>query len=404
MIANRITMIALLGMIAASVCSLRAAEPTPVTGVSDAMRWLEVRSREMIRASKREMKDGTHAFPPQVGSGYEAFWLRDYVYMLEGCPEAFTDQELRQACLLFVKALRADGSGVDCIRFNGTSIYQPGYGSMGENPVADGGQFTVSLAWHTYQRLHDPALLDSMIGPLVRTMEAVPRNPRTGLVHIRPGGWDRCPYGFMDSVRQQGDVLFCSLLLIQADGQLADLLKAAGRPDDARGWLEEAQKLVLAVRKTFWDEKLGLFRAATEKCREPDLWGSAFAVYLGVTTPAQSLRVAGYFKEHYGQIVQHGQLRHLPTGEYWESACAKDTYQNGGYWATPVGWFICTLDLIDPKLADQTLVDLVRDFQRRGVTEWVHDDHTAIANYVASATMPLAGARTMLQRREARKH
>ncbi|MGA2502018.1 MAG: hypothetical protein ABSH20_30110 [Tepidisphaeraceae bacterium] len=403
MLAKRITLIVLLA-VAAWVFSMHATEPAPVASVPDAIRWLESRSREMIPAGRREMKSGAAAFPPQVGSGYEAFWLRDYVYMLEGCPEAFSDQELRQACLLFINALRADGSGVDCIRFNGTPVYQPGYGSMGENPVADGSQFTVSLAWHTYRRLHEPALLDSAIGPLVRTMEAIPRNPQTGLVHIRPGGWDRCPYGFTDSVRQQGDVLFCSLLLIQADRQLADLVKAAGHPAEARKYLEEADKLVPAAQKAFWDEKLGLFRAATVKCREPDLWGSAFAVYLGATTQTQSLRVAGYFKDHYTEIVQRGQLRHLPGGVYWETACAKDTYQNGGYWATPVGWFICTLDLVDPKLADQTLIDLVQDFQKRGVTEWVHNDHTAIPNYLASATMPLAGARTMLQRRQARKH
>ena len=115
---------------------------------------------------------------------------------------------------------------------------------------------------------------------------------------------------------------------------------------------------------------------------------------------AQSLRIAGYFKDHYGEIVERGQLRHLPGGTYWEAACPRDTYQNGGYWATPVGWFVCALDLVDPKLANQTLFDLVEDFQRRGVTEWVRGDHLAVRNYIASATMPLAGARSLLSRRE----
>ena len=50
------------------------------------------------------MDSGVAAFPPQVGIGYEAFWLRDYAYMLEGCSEAFTDKELREACQLFVNA------------------------------------------------------------------------------------------------------------------------------------------------------------------------------------------------------------------------------------------------------------------------------------------------------------
>jgi hypothetical protein len=176
-------------------------------------------------------------------------------------------------------------------------------------------------------------------------------------------------------------------------------LRAAGRSEEAGKWQAEAGRVAVSLPTIFWDEKLGLFRAATLKCREPDIWGSAFAVYLGVASRKQSLRIARYFKDHYAEIVEHGQLRHLPGGVYWEAACPRDTYQNGGYWATPVGWFIHTLDLADPKLADQTLLDLVEDFQKRGVTEWVRGDHQAVRNYIASATMPLAGARAMLKRR-----
>jgi len=95
------------------------------------------------------LRDGVAAFPPQVETGYEAFWLRDYAYMLEGYIDAFTDKELLDACQMFLKAQRADGACVDCVKFDGTPIYQPGYGSMGENPVADGSQFAVAVAWYT---------------------------------------------------------------------------------------------------------------------------------------------------------------------------------------------------------------------------------------------------------------
>ncbi|HEX3988263.1 MAG TPA: hypothetical protein VHZ30_02455, partial [Verrucomicrobiae bacterium] len=147
---------------------------------------------------------------------------------------------------------------------------------------------------------------------------------------------------------------------------------------------------------------IGLFRAATASCRQPDIWGSAFAVWLDVATPQQAKVIAKYFKDHYSELVQRGQIRHLPGNTYWDSACDKDTYQNGGYWATATGWFVYTLDEIDPGLADKTIIDLVNDFQERGVTEWVLGDHTAVKNYIASATMPLAGARKMLDRRNPR--
>lgn len=338
------------------------------------------------------MADGTAAFPPQVGLGYEAFWLRDYEYTLEGSIASYSDQELTDACRLFVRSLRADGAAVDCVKFDGTPIYQPGFGTMGANPVADGSQFTVGVAWHTWQRTKDGKLLGEILDPLVRTMRVVPRNPESGLVYIKPGPeWDRCPYGFTDTVRKEGEVLFCSLLYVQAGRQLADLLAAGGRDAEAREWREEATRVAASIRRTFWDADLGLFRAATVTCREPDIWGSAFAVYLGVADQPQSLAVARYFKTHYQDIVLHGQVRHLPGGVYWEKARARDEYQNGAYWATPVGWFVYTLDLVDPALADQTVLDMVAHFQEHGACEWINREKCVLPNYLTSAALPLAG-------------
>ena len=45
------------------------------------------------------------------------------------------------------------------------------------------------------------------------------------------------------------------------------------------------------------------------------------------------------------------------------------------------------------------MIDLVNDFRERGVSEWVLGDHLAVMNYLASATMPLAGVRRMMDRR-----
>jgi hypothetical protein len=228
----------------------------------------------------------------------------------------------------------------------------------------------------------------------------VPRNPDTGLVHIDPGvAWDRCPYGFTDTVRKQGDVLFSSLLDVQASRQLADLLRAAGRAEEASEWERHGERVSASVREAFWDGETGLFRAATRKCREHDIWGSAFAVYLGVADRDQSIAVAKYFQAHYDAIVQDGQVRHLPGGVYWEQGCARDTYQNGAYWATPTGWFVYALDLADPDLADRTVIDLVRHFRKHGACEWVMGERRQLRDYVASAALPLAGIRAMLGRR-----
>jgi hypothetical protein len=286
------------------------------------------------------------------------------------------------------------------VKYDGTPIYKPGYGRMGEYPVADGAQFTVGVVWHTYRRTNEEDLLGEVLDPLQRAMQAVPRNHETALVHIAPGeGWDRCPYGFTDTARKQGDVLFCSLLYAQACWQLSELMAEGGREEEAEQWGREGGRVADSIRRIFWDAEVGLFRAATVRCREHDIWGSAFAVYLGVADAAQSKAIAGYFRTHHAEIVQQGQVRHLPGGVYWEQGCQRDTYQNGAFWATPTGWYVYTLDLVDPALADKTVIDMVSHFQEHGACEWIIGDQRRLPNYLASACNPLAGIGAMLSRR-----
>ena len=369
--------------------------------LSEAVKWLENESHRLIRASRRTMKDGTSAFPPQVGIGYEAFWLRDYVYTLEGSIDSYSDRELLDAGRVFISSMMGDGAGVDCVKFDGHPIYKPGFGTLGANPVADGSQFTVAVIWHTYQKTKDKKFLKENVDALIRTMRSVPRNPETKLVHIKDDDWDRCPYGFTDTVRMQGDVLFCSLLYVEAGRRLSELLDVVGRKEEASDWESEAEAVSQSIREVFWDKRVGLFRAATIRCKEHHIWGSAFAVYLGVADKAQSMAIARYFRDNYSQIVQNGQIRHLPGGVYWELCVAgRDTYQNGAYWATPTGWFVYTLDLVDSELADKTVIDMVGDFKKGGVCEWILGEKRRLPNYLASVSLPLAGICAMIERRE----
>lgn len=370
--------------------------------ILEAVSWLEGEAHRIIRESRREMKDGTAAFPPQVGIGYEAFWLRDYVYTLDGAVASYTDKELKDACRLFVRSISADGAGVDCVKFDGTPIYKPGYGTMGKEPVLDGPPFTVGAAWHTYQRTKDKELLSEVLDPLITTMNYMPRSQSSGLAHIQFPG-ERCPYGFTDTIQKSGDELFCSLLMVQATRQLGDLLEAGGRCDEALKWRQEGGRISESVRRVFWEREVGLFRATTGACNAPDIWGSAFAVYLGVADSIQSKAIAEYFKVHYSEIVQHGQVRHTPGSTDWSGKPApaqEGQYQSGGYWATPVGWFVYTLDLANPGLADRTILDMISHFKQHGACEWINGEKRVLPNYLASAALPLAGIRAMLKRRD----
>ncbi len=229
--------------------ALSAMGSSPPETLQTAADWLEQRSSQMIHDCRRATSSGIAAFPPQVGGGYEAFWLRDYAYMLEGNLGAFSDPEVRDAYRFLLAGQRADGAMVDCIKFDGTPCYMPGYGTLGRNPVADGSQFMVDVAWHTFLKTRDTNLLTETVDSLIKGMKAVPRDPATGLVYIKPGReHDRCPYGFTDAVRKQGDELFCSLLFVQASRQLGDLLDSVNRKDEALHWRSEAQQVTDRIR------------------------------------------------------------------------------------------------------------------------------------------------------------
>ena len=396
----RLFLTVLLSVFCSISCHSAKDDKSVSESLTDTVSWLEKEANRIIRASERKMENGTAAFPPQVGIGYNAFWLRDFEYTLEGSAISYSDKELIDACRLFIRSMRSDGAGVDCVKYDGTPVYKPGYGSMGKNPVADGSQFTVGVVWHTYNKTRNSELLKEMLDPLIKTMNAVPLNPETRLVYIDTEmEWDRCPYGFTDTIRKQGDVLFSSLLFVQACRQLSELLLLDGCEAESKQWKNTGELTAKSIRNVFWDSRVGLFRAATVKCREHDIWGSAFAVYLAVSDDRQSLMISEYFSTHYSELVQHGQIRHLPGEVYWEQGCKPDTYQNGAYWATPNGWFVYTLDLTNPELADKTVIDMVNHFKQFGACEWIFGNQHKLPNYLASAALPLAGIRAMLNRR-----
>ena len=139
------------------------------------------------------------------------------------------------------------------------------------------------------------------------------------MVYIDPTlPWDRCPYGFTDSVKKTGNELYCSLLDVRASNELADLLTVAGRTGDAATWRAAAAAETTAIQRTFWNSELHGVQSRSVQCRHGkcnqfDVWGSAFAVELGVATPAQAASIANYFNNNYSTMVLAGQIREIPT-------------------------------------------------------------------------------------------
>ena len=91
------------------------------------------------------------------------------------------------------------------------------------------------------------------------------------------------------------------------------------------------------------------------------------------------------------EIISRNQLparSPLLYPETWQSTFAyrpSGVYQNGGYWATPLSWFIPVLAKRDPQLAQETLRSCLRDFRERGIHEWVNGGVKILPNYFVSA-------------------
>lgn len=138
------------------------------------------------------------------------------------------------------------------------------------------------------------------------------------------------------------------------------------------------------------DEKSGMFWAADQDCKQIDIWGSAYAVNVGITSMAQSKRISEYLIRNEKQIIMNGQIRHLPGSDSgWNKlfrSVPEGAYQNGAYWATPLAWVVPVIAQQNLPLAKKILGDVIKDFQKNGINECINTNYLNVPNYVASAT------------------
>ena len=365
-------------------------------GVSD-LDWFRENATNSLRHAERKMANGAVVYVPQGTCKYEAFWLRDYEMMLEA--GIVPPERIVPCAKIFLNAVSPRGEGVDCVKFDGTPVYKPGYGSMGENAVLDGCAYTVLVAAHSWRQTKDAWFLaPERLALYAKVLSAIPHDA-AGLSWIDPAkDWDRCPWGFTDTVRKTGACLFSSLLEVSARREFAAMLAAAGSAGRAAEERAAAGRIAAAINRTFWDESAGLYRAATVRCREHDVFGSAYAVWLGVAEGERARRIATVFRDRYADFVLDGQVRHLSKGDYWELCSAgvgRDFYQNGGYWGTASGWFAWTLSLVDRDLALRTLSDLRRSCERNGSPEWISARQVECPEYLSTLALPYQALRRL---------
>jgi hypothetical protein len=318
---------------------------------------------------------------------YHAFWIRDLSMSAES--GLISAAALSNHLVLICKAQNGPFERhlannlhlppwaiPDHINYDGQAVFYPGMYASGENqgdgtwgrvpPIDDHYEF-LHLVYLCWRATRNPSLLKQAVNAvsIYERIEMAFLCPTTdfltGLAETTKV--DRAVgFGFCDNETHTGKLLFASLLRYRAAGEMAEMSEAAGNADCARGY-RQIQKLIRAnIARAFADphEIGGWLRATTELSRQPDVWGTLFALHLNVLDrrEAKFARMTIADAVRRGTIEYEGGVRHVPTDmdfsatTAWErSGSALNTYQNGAYWHTASGWLIEQLWKEDRRLA-----------------------------------------------------
>lgn len=413
---------------------------------ADDIRFLETMARDVVEASRVRPGQRVAGSPPNtlgrvlIRPGgrdcYPAVWVRDFAMSLDS--GFITPVEAADHLELIARAqngpkqrkLRAGAAVIppyavpDHINFDGGAVFYPGAYSAGDDqggepfgvlPPADDHFYFIDIAHHLFALgradvLEATADRPPLRDPLSRAFDAVETDPATGGMVRAPADRRAVGFGFCDTVYLTGSILFPSLLRWRAARQMTRMF-----PATAAHYARIAEDIATHLAPVFADPgKSGWLLAATDVGRRPDVWGTLYALYLGVLAPddATAARHAIIEATRAGTITLEGGVRHVPTTHDASPASAWDrtanipinTYQNGAYWHTASGWLLFALYKHEPVLARKVFAELIahlrgQDF-RKGAAfgapwECFHRDGAARQNavYMASVTVPLAAVR-----------
>lgn len=319
---------------------------------------------------------------------YPSFWLRDFVMSV---PAGFySPQYLHDCVVLFAKSQRDKDwswekgfvpafTPAEHITFDGGSVYFPGSyytdekqgGPWGPYPPMDNSFFFVELVYHTFKLLGADFLKEQVNGVSIidrasRAFLSVESDDQNGLARTTPET-RAVDFGFCDVVYKTGYVLFGSCLRYRSAQYLAEMMDAVGCAEDADSYRKICSDIQTNMPNAFGDES-GFLLAATDACKQRDVWGTAFAVYIGALQGEDRTRACAALRDAYlnGTAISQGSVRHILTTDNWSETTAWERcdallgdYQNGGYWLTPAGWYIYALSLIDCRLAKQLFMEMV---------------------------------------------
>ncbi len=371
--------------------SLSEGQHTPTTHsnglTEDQAGWMKEATLRQLEGCRVKGAGGVWLHTPDGVGNYKALWTRDFYYMVEYAGDLLDPGEIKASISYLLAGQRDDGCIPDRVNVAGQPVFSPGPpGKPMADHALDNASFMAMLVCSYVDQYRDRPLFRKLEPQLRKALDFVTVG-EANLVYNDPED-PQCVYGFTDIVLKTGNLLFSSLLYYKANLEMFQLCREldCGTPAIYR---ERAEKVRQNIH-VLWSDEHGMFWAADKDCRQVDVWGSAYAVDVGITTDEQSGRIAQYLVDHIDQIAWKGQIRHLPLSEgTWDKLfkpCEEGTYQNGAYWATPLAWVIPVLAKANPALGREMLGTVIKDFQENGIHECINDGYVKVPDFVVSAT------------------
>ena len=354
---------------------------------------------------------------PSGDDKYPSFWVRDCAMMAES--GLFSREDWKRYIQIIARhgindsktKILANGLSVppyavaDHINYDGKPVFFPGTYASGDDqgcgrcgflpPLCDNYLF-LSMAAEYLLQADDPEVRNELEALAEPVWGAYCIDSKTGLCAC--GEQDRAvDWGFCDQIIKTGKLLFPSLLRFRAARLLA---KALGDSEYNR----RADKLAAAIQETFFEKETGWLLSATDIGKQPDVWGTAFAVCVGALEEKSETAAANALLKAYenGDATKCGYVRHIllsrdfSKDSAWESApgLAIGNYQNGAWWSTATGWYVYAVNIVSPGAARRLIDDFIRHTRENRLNgtpyEFFRSDigEASGLNYGTSAALP----------------
>lgn len=373
---------------------------------------------------------------PSGDEKYYSFWVRDAAMMAES--GLLPNEVFKKYIEIFATHAQNGGDTrflengltvppfaiADHINYDGKPVFFPGTYSSGENqgdgsygffpPFCDNYYFII-MVWEYVKQSEDFKILNKEYNGI----SLLQRLKYAFLGYNIDSASELCvsektkftiDWGFVDTVKKSGKLLMASLLRYNAAMALYHLLDMRGDYNDSKYYSNVAQKIKSSVLETFYDESTGWFYSATGIGHQYDVWGTAYAVYSGITSNEKTLAALYMAYKNHTSVVD-GYVRHILTdndysqGSAWEcTKTAFNEYQNGAYWATPTGWYAYALYQYNGEIG--ILEDFVKHTEKYmdmgAPFEWIDATTEKFSGirYGTSGVLPYIAAKRIIKNKD----